>query len=226
MQVNSLHDWALPPGEAIALQTTYAARLIDRPLPLDGVRTVAGVDVSVKPDATGQPISRAAVVVLAFPSFEVIEVASAAMPTPYPYIPGLLTFREGPVLVRAFQQLTHIPDVFLFDGMGRAHPRRMGIAAHLGLWLERPTVGCGKTHFIGMFDPVPVERGTFSPIHDRGEVIGAALRTRANVAPVYISPGHLCDLPSALALTMACTTRYRLPEPIRAAHHAAGQFWP
>jgi deoxyribonuclease V len=224
MKVQSLHPWNLTPAEAVALQTQLASRLIvDAPLDLSAVRYVAGVDVSVKADKHGVDQSRAAVVVLTFPALRVVETVTAAIPTPFPYIPGLLSFREGPALERAFALLQYEPDAFLFDGMGRAHPRRIGIAAHLGLWLDRTTIGCGKTWLIGEYSEPPKERGAHAEMTDKGEVIGAALRTRATAKVVYISPGHRCDLASALALTMACTGKYRLPEPIRAAHNAAGR---
>lgn len=220
MKLNTLHDWTVTPSEAIALQKALAARVdYHTPLDLNTVQRVAGVDVSVKHNE-----SQAAVVVLSFPDLTVIETARAKLPTTFPYIPGLLTFREGAVLVEALKQLQTVPDVLIFDGMGRLHPRRIGIASHMGLWLDRPTVGCGKTPFIGKYTTPAPERGSYTPIVDRGETVGAALRTRANVAPVYISPGHHIDLESALALVMACVTRYRLPEPIRAAHNAAGKF--
>lgn len=225
MELEHLHDWNITPDAAIRLQKELAARLIsDRPLDLDAIRLVAGVDVSVKPDAAGVPQSQAAIAVLTFPDLTVVETALAHMPTPFPYIPGLLSFREGPVLEAAFAGLQSEPDVFIFDGMGRAHPRRIGIAAHMGLWLNRPTIGCGKTLLVGHHTEPPIERGGYANLVDRGELIGVALRTRDKVKPVYISPGHLCDLPSAIALTLRCVTRYRLPEPIRAAHHAAGEF--
>lgn len=220
MHYNPLHAWDVSPQEAVALQKQLAAQIIhDRPLDLESVRIVAGVDVSVKHDE-----SQAAIVVLSFPQLEVIEVSRARLPTTFPYIPGLLTFREGAVLIEAFKQLRAVPDVLIFDGMGRLHPRRIGIASHMGLWLERPTVGCGKTPFVGRFSDLDLQRGSTSPIIDRGETIGMAVRTRTNVAPVYISPGHLIDLESSVALIMACLSKYRLPEPIRAAHHAAGEF--
>ena len=225
MNFRSLHDWGLTPAEAIALQARLAKLVIhNRPLNPDSVRLVAGVDVSVKPDAAGQAQSQAAIAVLSLPGFEVIEVVRAKLPTPFPYIPGLLSFREGPVLLKAIAQLTSTPDLFIFDGMGRAHPRRLGIASHLGLWLEKPTIGCGKTLLTGVHAPVGEARGSYSLMTDRGEVIGAALRTRARTKVVYISPGHLIDLDSAIALVMRCTPKFRLPEPIRAAHNAAGQF--
>ncbi|MCU0498785.1 MAG: deoxyribonuclease V [Anaerolineae bacterium] len=220
MQLNQRHRWDVSPAEAIAIQRQLAGETItDRPLAVNEIKRVAGVDVSVQ-----EGESQAAVVVLSFPELRMIETVLARQPTPFPYIPGLLSFREAPALLEAFERLQNVPDVFIFDGMGRAHPRRMGIAAHLGLWLARPTIGCGKTHLIGAYDPVPPERGGYSELRDRDEVIGAVLRTRDRVKPVFISPGHLIDLPSAIAITLACTRKYRLPEPIRQAHHAAGQF--
>jgi deoxyribonuclease V len=217
MHIHTLHQWDLTPKEAIALQNSLAGQVIyDRPLDLDAVRLVGGVDVSVKNN-----LSQAAVVVLTFPELQVIETVLAQQPTPFPYVPGLLSFREGPVLVKAFSKLQHTPDVFIFDGMGRIHPRRLGIAAHMGLWLQVPTVGCGKTHLIGDYASPGEQKGDYSDLTHKGELLGVVLRTRTTVKPVYISPGHLIDLESALVLTLHCTPRYRLPEPIRAAHNAA-----
>jgi deoxyribonuclease V len=226
MRVNHRHEWTLTPSEAVALQQKLRREIrTDLPLELDALRLVAGVDVSVKPDPnTGQALSQAAVAVLSYPDLQVIETALAQMPTPFPYIPGLLSFREGPVLELAFAKLEQVPDVFIFDGMGIAHPRRIGIAAHMGLWLERPSIGCGKTLLTGRYIEPPDERGAYSDLVDRGEVIGAVLRTRPGVKPVFISVGHRADLATSVALIMRCTTRYRLPEPIRAAHSAAGAF--
>jgi deoxyribonuclease V len=220
VQIHPLHNWQLSPAQAVRIQQLLARDVIDStPLDLNAIRTVAGVDVSVKNN-----VSQAAVVVLRLPTFEVLEIVRAQRPTTFPYITGLLSFREGPVLEDAFTRLQTEPDVLLFDGMGRIHPRRIGIAAHMGLWLDRPTIGIGKTHLLGTYDAVPETRGGYALLHDRGEVLGAVLRTRERVKPVYVSVGHRADLDSALALVMACTTRYRLPEPIRAAHNAAGQF--
>jgi deoxyribonuclease V len=214
------HAWDLSPKEAIALQQELRAEVIaDRPLDLGTVRLVAGVDVSVKDN-----VSQAAVVVATFPGFEPVEVARARRPTPFPYVPGLLSFREGPVLEEAFGKLAAEPDVFIFDGSGYAHPRRIGIACHMGLWLGRPTVGCAKTRLTGQHEEVPPEKGAWAPLLDEGEVVGAALRTRAGTNPVFVSPGHLIDLLSALDLVMCCSPKYRLPEPIRLAHNAAGEF--
>lgn len=225
MNVPHKHDWNITPAEAITLQRNLVSEVIyDRPIDLSAVRTVAGVDVSVKTNSSGIAMSQAAIAVLSFPDLTLVETALATMPTPFPYIPGLLSFREGPVLEEAFKKLSIEPDVYVFDGMGRAHPRRIGIATHMGLWLNKPTIGCGKTLLVGHFEEPPQERGAFTPLVDKGEVIGAVLRTRANTKPVFISVGHLADLQSSVELVMACTTKYRLPETTRAAHNAAGRF--
>ena len=222
MKIQHRHAWNISPAEAIALQKQLTTEVIStQPIDLANVRLVAGVDVSVKNE-----VSQAAVVVLSFPDLQIVETVLSQRPTPFPYIPGLLSFREGPVLEEAFENLKLEPDVFIFDGMGIAHPRRIGIASHMGLWLQKPTIGCGKTLLIGRFGELPDEKGAYSNLVDKGQVIGVALRTRAGTKPVYISPGHLADLPTSIELVMACTPKYRLPEPIRAAHTAAGQFDP
>ena len=217
MHINPLHEWALAPKAAIALQNELAPLLrSDVELALSCDSCVAGVDVSVRGG-----LSRAAVVVMRFPQLEIIEIARAQAETPFPYIPGLLAFREAPVILQALRKLRSEPDAYIFDGMGQIHPRRMGIAAHLGLWLGKPTIGCGKTPYIGEFADPAQAKGSSSPVRHRGEIIGAALRTRANVKPVFVSVGHLASLESALWLTLAAATRFRLPEPVRAAHKAA-----
>lgn len=226
MHIEHLHDWNISAAEAIALQKVMAAQIdYQRPINLDAVRLVAGVDVSVRTNAeTGAATSQAAIVVLSYPDMQVVETSLAQMPTPFPYIPGLLSFREGPVLETAFGKLQAEPDVLIFDGMGRAHPRRIGIASHMGLWLQKPTIGCGKTLLTGHFVEPDAERGSRSPLIHRSEVIGAVLRTRTNVKPVFISVGHLADLETSVELILRCTSKYRLPDPIRAAHNAAGVF--
>ncbi len=218
------HRWDLMPAQAITLQKELAGQVDTfTPIDLDHLKLVAGVDVSVKNN-----ISHAAVVVMRYPDFEILEAVTATMPTKFPYIPGLLSFREGEVILEAHQQLQLTPDVYIFDGMGIAHPRRLGIAAHIGLWLDRPTVGCGKTHLYGKYTEPGPERGSMSPLtvqrKDHTEIIGMVLRTRQNVKSVYISPGNHATVESAVELILRCTTRYRLPEPIRAAHNTAGQF--
>ena len=217
MDIEPLHDWDLSPKAAIALQAELASRLIsDHPLAIDRIQRVAGVDVSVKGGQT-----RAAIVVMSFPDLSPIETVIAQQATRIPYIPGLLAFREAPVILQALSILGSEPDVVIFDGMGQIHPRRMGIAAHLGLWLGRPTIGCGKSHFIGEYDEPAKEKGSRMPLFYRGEQLGAVLRTRTGVKPVYVSVGHLANLESALELVLSCAPRFRLPEPIRAAHKAA-----
>lgn len=225
MHVNHLHDWDLTPRDAIALQRQLAERLVlDQPLDLSTVHHVAGVDVSVR-----EGLSRAAVVVLSFPDLQVVETVLADAPTPFPYVPGLLTFREGPVLEQAFARLKQEPDAFIFDGAGCAHPRGIGIASHMGLWLGRPSVGCAKTRLVGWSAGPGSSQGEVADLLARpptakeplSPTIGAVLRTRAHVAPVYVSPGHLIDQESAVALVCACLGRFRLPEPVRAAHRAA-----
>lgn len=220
MQIKQLHDWTLEPKGVIALQKNLASQVIDdSPIDLSTVKLIAGVDVSVK-----NKISQAAVVVMTYPEMSPVETVRAQQATAYPYIPGLLTFREGPVLEEAFIKLEHEPDVFIFDGMGQIHPRKMGIASHMGLWLDKPTIGCGKTHFIGDYSQPGANKGDYSNLIYKDEQLGVVLRTRTNVKPVYISVGHKADLDSSIKLILSVTPKYRLPHPIRMAHNAAGEF--
>jgi deoxyribonuclease V len=221
MRLYPRHSWDLSPSQAIALQNELRREVVCKPLDVDAVKLVAGVDVSVKDNR-----SNAAVVVVTFPDFEPVEIVTAEHATPFPYIPGLLSFREGPVLQEAFEKLQAEPDVFLFDGMGIAHPRRVGIASHMGLWLRRPTIGCGKTLLCGRYQDLGEEKGSCAPLIDKGESIGVALRTRTAKNPMFISPGHLADIATAAEMVLRCSPKYRLPEPIRLAHNAAGQFTP
>lgn len=214
----NLHRWDIAPTEAVGLQRQLASQLVlDKPVSVSTITTVAGVDVSVK-----NGVSRAAIVVMTLPELDILETATATIATPYPYISGLLSFREGAVILQAYQHLEHDPDLLIFDGQGIIHPRRLGIAAHLGLWLNKPTIGCGKTYLLGTYAEPQEHKGEFAPLYDKNQQLGIVLRTRQNVKPIFVSPGHLCDIASAYEITMRCVTRYRLPEPIRAAHHAAG----
>ncbi len=223
MKLDRLHRWDVSPREAAAIQSDLRARLdIGRELDPAAIHTIAGVDISVK-ERDGSLAGRAAVVVMR-PDFTVVDTSVHEAPITFPYVPGLLAFREGPLLEAAFAALETVPDVLIFDGQGYAHPRRVGIACQMGLWLNRPTLGCGKTRLVGTHEEVGPDKGDAVLLRDKGEVIGTVLRTRARVAPVYTSPGHLCDVASANALVLATTTRYRLPEPIRAAHKLAGAF--
>ncbi len=203
---------------AIALQREMAPRVI-RQTDMDEVRLVAGIDISAN-DRTG--VARAAVVVLRYPELEVIETQVHEEPLRFPYVPGLLSFREVPSILVAYAALQHQPDLLIVDGQGIAHPRRLGIAAHLGVLLDRPTVGCAKSRLCGTYGPVGEEAGARTPLVHRGEVIGMVVRSKPRTNPLFISIGHRVDLPTAVDYTLACCRGYRLPEPTRRAHLAAG----
>jgi deoxyribonuclease V len=215
MDITELHRWDLDYKEAAALQRELALRLSQRTQSLSSIRTVAGADVS---SAKLSSTIHAAVVVLELESLNVVEQAVSSIQASFPYIPGLLSFREGPAALAAFGRLRTVPDAVIFDGQGYAHPRRLGLAAHLGLWLGVPTVGCAKTRLIGKHDPPPPKRGDWNRLVDGGETVGAVLTTREGVKPVFVSRGHLCDLDSAIRIVLASCGRYRLPESIRRAH--------
>ncbi len=182
------------------------------------VRRVAGVDVGVD-QPTG--LARAAVVVLSYPDLTFLESAHARLPLSFPYVPGLLSFRELPVILQALQQLTQPPDLILCDGQGLAHPRRFGLACHLGVWCDIPTIGVAKSRLLGEHLPPGEKRGDWQPLLDGEEVIGAALRTRTGAKPLFISTGHRIDLATAMAYVLECAPRYRLPETTRQAHRLA-----
>jgi deoxyribonuclease V len=206
----------MTPAEAAAVQQQLRGQLRLQP-DLVTVRRVAGVDVSFCAE-----MARAAVVVLSFPALEPVDRVWAQVPISFPYVPGYLSFREGPAVLAAFEKLALWPDLVLFDGQGTAHPRRLGLACHLGLFLDLPSIGCAKSRLCGTHDPPGPERGDWAPLTDGGEVIGAALRSRSGARPLYVSPGHRMDLPTALRYTLACCAGYRLPETTRWAHRLAG----
>ncbi|MEZ5614309.1 MAG: deoxyribonuclease V [Rhodocyclaceae bacterium] len=219
MKIRPLHAWDLAPKEAMALQSRLAARIV-RDDDFGPVTRVAGVDVGFEDHGT---MTRAAVAVLAFPSLQLEVSAIARLPTRFPYVPGLLSFREIPAVLAAMTRLEVRPDLLLCDGQGIAHPRRFGIASHLGLLLDLPAIGVAKTRLIGRHDDVPDTRGAWVPLRDGKETIGAVLRTRQGVKPLYISSGHRIGLASSVAWVMACLTRYRLPETTRWAHRLASE---
>ncbi|HKF36774.1 MAG TPA: deoxyribonuclease V [Ktedonobacteraceae bacterium] len=210
-----LHAWNLQQSEAIALQRELAKRVVreDR---LDEVHHVAGVDMAINEE---NGMARAAVVLLTYPTLEVVEQHVYEEPVRMPYIPGLLSFRETPCILGAFALLKQQPELVMVDGQGIAHPRRLGIASHLGLWLELPTIGCAKSILRGEYDRAALgeEVGSWVPLIDRKEVIGAALRTRAHTNPMFISLGHRISLETSLRYVLACGRGYRLPEPTRLA---------
>ena len=219
MHFDAPHRWDVSPKEAVAIQRELANRLVieDR---LDPVAAVAGVDVGFEQQGR---IARAVVAVFSFPALEPLEQHLARLPTPFPYVPGLLSFREIPVILEALAQLEHIPQLLLCDGQGIAHPRRLGVAAHLGLVTDIPSIGVGKSRLTGDFREPGPNRGDSSPLTDQGERIGTVLRTRTKVKPVFVSPGHRVSQESAVEYVLACTPRYRLPEPIRAADKLASR---
>lgn len=210
MRYRALHSWDVRPDEAVEIQKMLAGNV--RFQRLDRVETVAGADVSFSGSK-----AHAAAVLLDYHDMRLLDVSFAEMDVVYPYIPGLLTFREGPVILRALEGIDDA-DVLLFDGQGIAHPRRFGEASHLGLLLDRPSIGCAKSKLWGEFREPEAERGSFSLLVDRGGVVGAALRTRTNVRPVFVSPGHMSDLSSAIKIALNCARGYRVPEPLRLAH--------
>ena len=216
MRVQCPHRWDLSPREAIALQQQLRQKVIAA-CDVGEVHSVAGVDIHIAGER-----AHAAVVVLSFPDLQPLEAAEADLPLTFPYIPGLLAFREGPAVLAAVEQLKMEPDLFMFDGQGLAHPRRMGIASHLGVILDKPSIGCAKSRLCGEHGQVGPKAGDFCQLVDHGEVIGAVLRTREGTNPVFISIGHKIDLPMALEYTMRCAGGYRVPEPTRWAHLVAG----
>jgi deoxyribonuclease V len=211
------HRWDVSLAEAEAIQREMAARVSQVP-DLGTVRTVAGIDMSAK------DVARAAVVVLSYPELETVEIARAERPLVFPYVPGFLSFREAPAVLAAFDKLTRVPDLLMFDGQGIMHPRRLGIAAHLGVWLDLPSIGCAKSFLIGhTTGELGSDPGDWVEMTNRGEVIGAMVRTKKNVKPLYISVGHKIDLAGAVQWVLACCRGYRLPETTRRAHNAAAE---
>jgi len=215
MRIKSLHPWPTDYHRAVALQDRLRSRVVIRPLP-NVIRHVAGADVSYD---KGSDLMHAAVVVLRLPGFEITETQSASVRVPFPYIPGLLSFREAPALLEAFRKLVCRPDAVVFDGQGIAHMRGIGLASHVGLWLGIPSVGCAKSRLVGEHGEVGPARGRRAALRYEGRIIGSVLRTRDDVKPVFVSPGHLANIPTSVRLILRCAPHFRLPEPTRAAHH-------
>lgn len=220
VNISTTHPWDLRPKEARELQQVLAQKVV-REGRIEAPRYVAGIDVGFEARNT---ITRAAVVVLDYEDLHILTHAVAQRPTTFPYIPGLLSFREVPAVLDALQQLDITPDVLLCDGQGIAHPRRFGIASHIGVLTGIPAIGVAKKRLIGEYTPPPQTKGAWEPLLDDDECIGAVLRTRVNTHPLFISIGHRISLPDAIAMVMHCITRYRLPETTRAAHHLASEI--
>jgi len=218
MKVKQLHSWQLSVVQALDQQHQLASQ-VSRSSEVTTPRFIAGVDIAV---GKAQGMATGAVVVLSYPELGVVEMKVAQGRLDFPYIPGLLSFRESPLTLAACERLSITPDLILIDGQGVAHPRRLGLASHLGLFLDTPTIGCAKSLLCGNHEVPGVEPGSYAEIIDRDETIGAALRTRLGVKPVYVSIGHKVDLQAAIHWILECCRGYRLPEPTRLAHLAAG----
>jgi deoxyribonuclease V len=219
MNIPPTHHWNVTPQEAMQIQRDLAARVIEQDQ-LGEMHYVAGVDVGF--EGENNQTARGAVVVLRFPELAPVDCAVARLPVTFPYVPGLLAFREVPVILRALEQLKTEPNALIVDGHGRSHPRRMGIACHLGVLLNRPTIGCAKSILCGAAEEPKDELGAWTLLLDHDEEVGAALRTRADATPVYVSIGHRVSLERAIDLVLKCCRGYRLPETTRYAHRVAG----
>ncbi|MBD1905569.1 deoxyribonuclease V [Funiculus sociatus GB2-A5] len=211
MKIHQRHAWPLTVEEALPIQQELRKEVITSDQ-LESVQYVAGVDMGFEDSFS---ISRAAVAVLSFPDLELKEQAIAKRPTTFPYVPGFLSFREIPAVLDALEKLAIAPDLILCDGQGIAHPRRFGIACHLGVLIDVPTIGVAKSLLVGKHEELPLERGNWQPLVHRHETIGAVLRTRKGVKPVYVSSGHRVSLTTAIDYVMRCTPKYRLPETTR-----------
>ena len=218
VKVEKLHDWQVSPAQASELQRRLAAQ-VSRNNQVVAPQFIAGLDISAG-KASG--MATAAVVVLNYPELKVVETKVVQGKLDFPYIPGLLSFRESPLTLTACQELAVAPDLILVDGQGVAHPRRFGLACHLGLFLNTPTIGCAKSLLCGAHEMPGEKPGSYAEVIDRGETIGVALRTKLGVKPVYVSIGHRIDLQTAIYWVLECCRGYRLPEPTRLAHLAAG----
>jgi deoxyribonuclease V len=227
MEMKKLHRWDLSYAQARDLQISLARKVQFTPLKTNP-KIIAGLDCAFSKD--GLRIL-AAVIVLRLPEFELVETVSAIREVDFPYIPGLLSFREAPVCIDAVEQLQVRPDAFIIDGQGIAHPRRLGLAAHLGLFFDKPTIGCAKSRLTGVYQEPSSEKGAYSLLKDEKnklqsheEIIGAVVRTRMNVKPVFVSVGHKCMLEDAIKFTLDCAVKYRLPEPTRLAHQLVSKL--
>ncbi len=218
MKIHELHQWDVSHEQAKALQVSLAKKVVTED---DGINPhlIAGVDISA-PDSHG--IARGATVVLNYPELNLVGVKTVEREVTFPYIPGLLSFREAPLILAACEELSSVPDLVLVDGQGIAHPRRLGLAAHLGLFLDVPTIGCAKSRLCGAHKLVEEKIGFYAQLVDNGQVIGAVLKTKLGTKPIYVSVGHKVSLSSAVKWVLNCCRGYRLPEPTRLAHLAAG----
>ncbi|HPC04083.1 MAG TPA: deoxyribonuclease V [Syntrophales bacterium] len=221
MKISRVHSWDVDYREAVRIQEALRRDLVVREdrFP-ERIGTIAGADVSF---LGRNPLFHAAVTVLDFPSLDILEVAVHSETVSFPYIPGLLTFREGPPLLGAFGKLRTVPDVVIFDGQGIAHPRGLGLASHMGVLLGIPSIGCGKTRLVGEHGEPGEGKGSAVPLLYEGNPVGAVVRTRRGVKPVFVSPGHDMGFERAVEIVLACCRSFRLPEPVRRAHDAVNR---
>jgi deoxyribonuclease V len=221
MKAKALHPWQVTTHEAIAIQKRLRAQVITENT-VGEVRYIAGADISTSKDS---PKAYVGVVVLSYPALEIVEERGLEDEVPFPYVPGLLAFREGPALIKAFEQLTTEPDVIVFDGQGLAHPRGMGIATHMGLMFDKPSIGCAKSLLFGRYQEPDLEKGAWAELRDpQGHIIGAVVRSKPKTTPIFVSIGHRMDLPTAIRLLIECTRGVRIPEPTRLAHNFVTQL--
>lgn len=208
-----LHNWLFSPAEAIDIQFKLSQYISTKNY-VKTIKYIAACDISFNRNDKAV----ACIAVFRFPLLELVEERIASMQILFPYIPTLLTFREGPILLRCIKRLKTNPDLFLFDGQGIAHPRRMGLATHMGIILDKPTIGCAKTSLFGNFRMPEDEKGAYSFLKDKNKILGVALRTRKNVKPIFVSPGHKVDLKTSIEIVMKLVDKYRIPEPLRYVH--------
>jgi deoxyribonuclease V len=218
--MRKLHNWDLDYNQAVELQKELAQKVEFIPL-RKAPKLIAGIDCAFTKDKTK---IIGCVVILSYPELKVVEIKHALKKVVFPYIPGLLSFREAPVCLAAVEKLKKIPDIFMVDGQGIAHPRRLGLAAHLGLFFNKPTIGCAKSRLIGTYNEPGSKKGNFSYLYDGDEKLGAVVRTRDNVKPVFISVGNLCSLDDAVKWVLNCSVKYRLPVPTRTADIEAAKL--
>jgi len=218
--IKPLHSWNVSVEEAIRIQETLKERIVLKNTFLK-VNAIGGGDVAYSMDKKSL---FGAIAVLSFPSMELIDTATTYGKVSFPYIPGLFGFREGPILIKAFQGLRVRPDLLILEGHGIAHPRRLGLASHVGLWLDLPTIGCGRTPLLKEFELPGPSKGSFKWVYLKGKRVGAVVRTRQAVKPVFVSPGHRIDFNTSIQMILETCRGFRIPEPLRKAHHLSKEM--
>jgi deoxyribonuclease V len=219
MLYQNLHPWNINPKQAQIIQDRLKNKIRLKKLPIERISIIAGVDVHYKSKTL-----YGVIVNFKFPSLEMMEIKKTSLKISFPYIPGLLSFREGPCILKTFEKLKVKPDVIIFDGQGIAHPKQFGIASHLGLWLQKPTIGCAKSRLVGIYEEPKIQKGSYSYLTLHNKIIGAVVRTKDRVKPMFVSPGFEIDLLSSIYIILECSKGYRIPEPLRKAHILAKKY--